>query len=118
MGAELDKEGGGLMRRKWNDRRGETLVEVLASILIGFLSVTLLFSMIMASGRMDQSAEEADRTFVESLNKAESRTPADAALLPPDPKVTVENKDAPTAGKAEPPVVFYGGRGALAYGLT
>ena len=48
------------MWRKWNDSRGETLVEVLASVLICFLSVVLVFSMVMASGNMDQRAEAAD----------------------------------------------------------
>ena len=40
------------MKRKWNDAHGETLVEVLASVLICSLSVALLFSMVMASARL------------------------------------------------------------------
>ena len=39
------------MRKKLRDNRGETLVEVLASILIAALSVALLFSSIMEIGR-------------------------------------------------------------------
>lgn len=105
------------MKGKWKDSRGETLVEVLASILIGSLSVALLFSMVMASGNMDQSAKEADKIFNESLNAAEGRTEADSSLIPAGAKVTVENTNPFITEEAELPVTFYGGRGALSYAL-
>ena len=105
------------MRRKWNDARGETLVEVLASILICSLSVALLFNMVMASGNMDRSAKKVEEDFSESLNLAEAQTaPADSALIPPGVTVEVQNSGEPSSAK-ELPVVFYGGRGALSYAL-
>lgn len=107
------------MRRKLNDARGETLVEVLASILIGSLSVALLFSMVMASGNMDRSAEETDKVFNESLRAAEKQTDT-----PVSGQVTVRNNadPLPPAGSPDPyskdvPVNFFGGQGALSYAL-
>ncbi len=114
------------MRRKWNDARGETLVEVLASILICSLSVALLFSMVMASGNMDRSAKKVEEDFSESLNLAEAQTaPADPALIPSGAKVEVQYSGKPDKpGKPGKPsstkqltVAFYGGRGALSYAL-
>lgn len=101
------------MKGKWNDSRGETLVEVLASILIASLSVALLFSMVMASGNMDQNAKAADEIFNESLSKAEEQ-----AAPGTDSKVTVTY--IPLTGaetSQELPVTFYGGQGALSYAL-
>ena len=106
------------MKRKWNDAHGETLVEVLASVLICSLSVALLFSMVMASGNMDQSAKKAEKDFSESLNLAEAQTaPADPALIPPGVKVEVRNSGKPSSSTKQLTVVFYGGRGALSYAL-
>ena len=103
------------MKRKRKDNRGETLVEVLASILIGSLSVALLFSMVMASGNMDRGAETVDGAFNESLKKAEEQTDpvVDPALVPAGAKVTVAN----AAISKDLPVTFYGGEGALSYAL-
>ena len=106
------------MKQKWNDAHGETLVEVLASVLICSLSVALLFSMVMASGNMDQSAKKAEKDFSESLNLAEAQTaPADPALIPPGVKVEVRNSGKPSSSTKQLTVVFYGGRGALSYAL-
>lgn len=116
------------MTRMWKNNRGETLVEVLASILICTLSVTLLFSAVMASVRMDKNAEAADEVFLEGLNKAERQKPANPSD-PSDPgdevtgaAVTVRYIDK----SVDPPaiikdktiaVTFYGGKGALSYKL-
>ena len=106
------------MKRKWNDSRGETLVEVLASVLICSLSVALLFSMVMASGNMDQSAKKAEKDFSESLNLAEAQTaPADPALITSSANVEVKNSGEPSSSTKQLTVVFYGGRGALSYAL-
>lgn len=105
------------MKRKLRDARGETLVEVLASILIAALSVALLFSAVMASARMDRSAEQTDDTFHASLRAAEEQDEEDAVTVPDDAKVTVENKDPFVVATAEPSVIFYGGNGAISYAL-
>lgn len=98
------------MKRKLNDVRGETLVEVLCAILIGSLSVALLFSMVMASGNMDRSAKAADKIFNESLSKAEAQADPEA-----DSGVTVTNTASGNHTKLT--VTFYGGEGALSYAL-
>lgn len=59
------------MREKLRDSRGETLVEVLASVLICALSVTLLFGAVMASSNIDLKAQEADGEYYDALTKAE-----------------------------------------------
>lgn len=105
------------MKRKLRDARGETLVEVLASILIAALSVALLFSAVLASARMDRSAEQTDDAFQASLRAAEEQDKEDAVTVPDDAKVTVKNKDSLVLATAEPSVVFYGGNGAISYAL-
>lgn len=106
------------MREKLRSARGETLVELLCAILIGSLSVALLFGMVTASGNMDRSARAADKTFTDSLNGAEART-SDLAAVPAGAKVTVGNKDsAVTSDTATPSVKFYGGEGAVSYALS
>lgn len=110
------------MRNKLRSVRGETLIEVLCAILIGSLSVTLLFGMVMASASMDRGAREADKTSTASLNAAEGRTDASGAVVPPvtGAVVRVKNKDAGIPGEAvltEPKIKFYGGQGAVSYAL-
>lgn len=102
------------MKRKWRDARGETLVEVLASILIAALSVALLFSAVLASARMDRSAEQTDDAFQASLRAAEEQ--AAPSIVSDDAKVTVKGKD-PFAMETAVPVNFYGGNGAISYAL-
>lgn len=103
------------MRKRLQDNRGETLVEVLASILIGALSVSLLFGAILVSSRMDRSAEQTDETFHASLRAAEDQT---VPLTDPT-MVTVKNEALSDLTKQEKDVSvnFYGGKGALSYAL-
>ena len=51
------------MKRKLCGSRGETLVEAMASIVIGTLSVALLFGAIMASAQTGKSAQEMDGAY-------------------------------------------------------
>lgn len=60
--------------KKLHNSRGETLVEVLASILIAALSVTLLFGCVMASSSMDRDAQERDREHYAALTAAEAQS--------------------------------------------
>lgn len=107
------------MRQKLQKTGGETLIEVLASILIGALSVALLFSAVLASTRMDRSAEETDKAFRANLIAAEKQTEplTDGAIGPGGAKVIVKHKN-PETPEADLPVVFYGGEGAVSYSLS
>lgn len=62
------------MNRKLKDDRGETLVEMLASILIAALSVAVLFTCCMASVEMGRETRAADQRYYEGLSEAEGRT--------------------------------------------
>jgi len=102
---------------KLKSRRGETLIELLASILIASLSVALVFGAVTASAAMDRQAHELDGDYYKILSKAEGQTDAGKLAAPPGApalKVTVE-----AAGEipVTPDVVFYGGEGAVSYAL-
>lgn len=102
------------MKRKLRGSRGETLVEVMASIVIGTLSVALLFGAIMASARIDESARKLDGTYYEALSAAEAQT----SPMPEDPG-TVKLKYAADGVERMPlPVTLYGGSGAVSYALS
>lgn len=60
--------------KKLHNSRGETLVEVLASILIASLSVALLFGCVMASSNMDRDAKKLDKEHYEALTAAEAQS--------------------------------------------
>lgn len=114
------------MREKLQSSRGETLVEVLASILICALSIALLFGAVMASTRMDQTAQEADARYYQDLSKAERQrkdpppgSESDVFTPPAGtaPAVKVENKSLPSPGELPPPPVTLGeSDGLLFYG--
>lgn len=107
------------MKKLKNDR-GETLVEVLASVLISALSVTLLFSAVMVSSRIDVNAKEADSGYYANFTNAEVQigTPfstvtvkveqADPDDINTAPKATVAPEKAPS-------VNIYGSDGIYSY---
>ena len=103
--------------KKLHNNRGETLVEVLASILIAALSVTLLFSCGMASTQMDEKAEDLDGKHYAALSDADAY--ASAAATPAPGTVTIVRTDpAPTPGATPavvPSVGVYGGEGRFSY---
>lgn len=108
------------MRGKWRDERGETLIEVVASVLIMTLAVVLLFGAVMTSVRINKRAKESDEKFYTALNAAERQGAGDEAadVDSAASKVKVEQKD--TAGNTvgssrEAAVKFYGGEGVLSY---
>lgn len=102
------------MRRKLRGSRGETLVEVMASIVIGSLSVALLFGAIMASARIDESARKMDGTYYKALSDAE----AQASPMPEAPGTVRLNYTADGVEKLPLPVVLYGGEDAVSYALS
>ena len=84
------------MSGKLHGNRGETVVEVLAAVLICALSVALLFGSVMASVHIIETAEKTDERFYEGLSRAEEQTapPLDSGSVelvlksapPPDPQ--------------------------------
>lgn len=113
------------MKRKLKNNRGETLIEVLASILIGALAVALLFTAVMASISMDRTAKKLDYdvdVYNKALSDAEKHETTingvyidGTIVVPADTKVTVKNPDVVDPANIE--VNFYGGEGALSYAL-
>lgn len=94
--------------KKLHSSRGETLVEVLASILIASLSVALLFGCVMASSNMDRDAKKLDKEHYEALTAAEvqSGTGTSGTVKIQNPKNSVE-KDLG--------INIYGGAGLYSY---
>lgn len=114
-----------MLTKKLHDARGETLVEVLASVLICSLAVLLLLSYATAATRIDKSTQDNDVTYYAALNAAEAHTgiTAESSASPesspvpgtPAPgNVKVEIKDDPTK-TASIPILYYGGDGVYSY---
>lgn len=104
------------MREKWRDERGETLVEVTASILIMTLAILMLFSTVMVSARINRSARELDKAFYNVLNRAERQGASDEAAVDPAASTVKVEQISPATGVFRNVTVrFYGGEGALSY---
>lgn len=58
---------------KLRSTRGETLAEILVSIVILGLSIGLMLTMIMTSTKITQNAREADTKLIGELNAAEQQ---------------------------------------------
>ena len=101
------------MKRKLCGSRGETLVEARASIVIGTLSVALLFGAIMASAQTGKSAQEMDGAYYQALSAAEGQ----AAPMPEDPGTVKLQYSADGVEMIPLPVTLYGGSGAVSYAL-
>ena len=71
------------MKKLVHNDRGETLIEVLASILIAVLSVTFLFSCVITSSQMDTDAETLDESHYPGLTAADAQSPGpvDSAIV-------------------------------------
>lgn len=109
------------LAQKLHSARGETLVEVLAAVLICSLAVLLLVSYATAAARIDKRAQEGDEAYYAALNAAEehagvtvkdSETPAS----PAPGNVAVAVKDDP-AKATTLPVLYYGGDGVYSYAV-
>lgn len=66
------------IRRKVQKQSGETLIESLVAILISVLSISMLTTCIMASGRINAKNAEADEKYHAELRHAEARLPEDS----------------------------------------
>jgi hypothetical protein len=60
--------------KKLKNKKGETIVELLAAILVGTLSVALLAAGIAAAGHIESQADQSDTEFYEALSEAEAKT--------------------------------------------
>lgn len=103
------------MRQKLRTSQGETLVEALASILICFLSVLLLFGAVGASGSIDLAAQTADGQYYDDLSRAERQSGTDACSLPPTARITVTNGSETVEPEG---LTFYGTERLLSYAVT
>lgn len=117
------------MREKLKNSRGETLVEVLVSVLVCALSITLLAGAVTASANIDLRAQAADTEYYTALSKAErqSRTPAGGSSeadtynsLPGETKVSVTSGGGGSV-EIEPDATsklyFYGTERLLSYAI-
>jgi len=104
------------MKNKLKDAQGETLVEVLASILICALSVALLFGSVMVSANIDRQAQELDSQYYSDLTKAE-RQYGVATTINSDYYETkgVIVKESGASGSKTINVLFYGTERLLSY---
>lgn len=70
------------LNKKLRSQRGETLVEVLAAILIASLSVAMLLGGVAVSANLGRQADTADKYFYETLTAAENRqTPVASSFV-------------------------------------
>lgn len=117
------------MSEKLRNSRGETLVEVLVSVLVCALSITLLAGAVTASANIDLRAQAADTEYYTALSKAErqSRTPAGGSSeadtynsLPGETKVSVTSGGGGSV-EIEPDATsklyFYGTERLLSYAI-
>lgn len=113
-----------------HNNRGETMIEALASILIGTFSVALLFTCIMSSFRIDDSVRAVDEERYKNFSEADARVwiaadPADPDVIGPSSvtsigsiEITVQkiNPDTDSVlGTEKPTVSIYGGNGIYSY---
>lgn len=101
------------LKKKLRSQRGETLVEVLASVLIASLSVALLIGGVTVSVNLGRQADGADAAFYEILTKAEKQEAPVTAGIASDPSLRVAENGTPHS--KDIPVQVYGGEGLYAY---
>lgn len=94
--------------KKLHNSRGETLVEVLASILIASLSVALLFGCVMASSNMDRDAKKLDGEHYTALTAAEVQSGTGTSG-----KVKIQNPN--NSAEKDLDIKIYGGAGLYSY---
>lgn len=99
--------------KKLRNNRGETLIEVLASVLVAALSVALLFGCVMAASTIDGDAQKRDEAHYNALSAADAYTTApDATPVPGNVTITREGVPNVTPAIA---IEIYGGEGMYSY---
>lgn len=96
---------------KLQDAAGETLIELLASILVGSLSVLVLVTMIVTSARINDSIRDIDEDYYKYLSAAEMQDPSGEITSEDDTLIVIQ------AGTNEIkiPVTYYGGGSIFSY---
>lgn len=106
------------MREKLRNSRGETLVEVLASVLICALAITLLVGAVTVSANINRQAQEADSEYYKALSRAEAQKERLETLLGVDVssglKISVVNNQT-NPNRTLINVCFYGSDRLLSY---
>ena len=102
------------LKRKLRSQQGETLVELLASILIASLSVAMLLGGVAVSANLSRQADTSDKYFYETLTAAETRQTPVTESIRPFPVVQLTEVGTTTI---ELPINVYGGEGLYSYAL-
>ena len=100
------------MKNKLKSQKGETLVELLAAILISE-AATLLMSGVAASIQMIRKTDETDDRFYQALSAAENRETPVAEGVDAAPQVKVQEGE----WEVSLPVQVYGTEELYSYGL-
>lgn len=99
------------MRKLIHNDRGETLIEVLASVLIATLSVTLLFGCVTTASKLDTDAKALDGGYYAGLTEADVQVKSTKPEATPVPTgtVTIERVEGNTVkASAAPTIEIYG----------
>lgn len=98
-------------KTKLRSNQGETLVELLASVLVATLSVALLIGCVTASFQLGRQADQSDSYFYQTLTAAEDRQTPLTDGISPSPAIQV----AEGGSLVSLPVLVYGDEGLYAY---
>ena len=107
-----------MKRPKLRSERGETLIEVLASVLIVSLSVMMVAGSVMASSKVDVDAKRLDEAHYAALSRADAHvTPTPTVSPTPTPiptaQVTIAREGITTTTTVD--IQPYGGAGMYSY---
>ncbi len=100
---------------KLKNRAGETLAEVLVSILVIAFAVLLLASMVSASGSIDLSTRERDEKFYQDLTNAETHHRNEGSPVTVNVTVTWTPEDSVPIDWTFKDVDVYGENGLASY---
>ena len=101
------------LKHRLRSQKGETLMELLVSILIAALSVGMLMTGVTVSSRLNRTAQEQDSVFYQLLTKAEARKePITAGPVSPGVRIQEGGRSFTV------PVQLYGDEKLCSYGAA
>ena len=95
------------MIKKLKQKRGETLIETLFSMMIVVLCIGLLSSAIMAAANINRQTRELDEKYNEELNAVEGRTEG-VSKTEKDVVISFQPADGSSAYTEDATVIVYG----------